>query len=69
MSRRRNRPEDNLMTARDIAEFFSVSVRTVNRWRRLGLIPAIELPSGSVRYNRDEVEEVLVHRNADVQCA
>ena len=53
------------MPASDVAEFFSVTVRTINRWRRAGLIPATELPSGSIRYDLDEIEAVLVHRSAD----
>ena len=41
----REKPQP-LWTEREVAEFLSYSRRTVRRWRREGLLPAIAAPSG-----------------------
>ena len=44
---------------RQLAEYWSVSLKTVGRWRRAGVIPAVLLPTGVFRFNPVQVEQVL----------
>jgi predicted site-specific integrase-resolvase len=43
-----------LLTGPVVAEGLDVSPETVLRWTRRGLLPAVKLPSGAIRY-RPEV--------------
>ena len=64
MTRQQQQPcidEDRYCSATELGAFLSVSPRTINRWRRLKLIPAHRLPSGGFRYDAVEVEGVLQH--------
>jgi excisionase family DNA binding protein len=54
---------DPLVTARRVAEHFGVSPETVLRWTRRGLLPAIKLPSGAIRYRPEDVDAWL-HEHA-----
>ncbi len=38
-----------------VASLFGVSVSTVTRWARMGLIPAIRTPGGHYRYRADDI--------------
>ncbi len=51
-----------LLTAREVADKLGVSAETVLRWRRKGLIPAIELPGGAIRFRENELDEWLTAR-------
>jgi excisionase family DNA binding protein len=48
-----------LVTARQVAEFLGVTPKTVLRWTGRGLLPAIELPSGAIRYRPEDLEAWL----------
>jgi excisionase family DNA binding protein len=52
----------SLLTAREIAELIGVSSETVLRWTRKGMLPAIRLPGGAIRYREDEFEAWLTVR-------
>ena len=52
-----------LMTLDEVITWLRISRTTANRWRNNGLLPAIKLPSGIVRYRREDVEQLLVHGN------
>ena len=59
-----------LWCAREIAEFFGVTSKTVARWRASGLVPYVVLPGGgSIRYDPEAVEDALVHHPARVYPA
>ena len=53
-------PARKLFTARQLADFFAVSQRTIGRWRQEGLIPYVETPGGTYRYDPAAVEAVLL---------
>jgi predicted site-specific integrase-resolvase len=59
-------PAPKLFTARQLAEFFSVSSRTIGRWRQEGLIPYIKTPGGTYRYDPLAVEAVLMASPAEL---
>ncbi len=72
MTRRRRgiRSEDErYWSAGEVAEYLSVSPKTVNRWRREGRLPAHRLPSGYYRYDPAEVEDALEYQGDDALCA
>jgi excisionase family DNA binding protein len=49
-----------LLTAREIAERFGVSVETVLRWHRSGRLPGgYRLASGVLRWNAEELDAWL----------
>jgi excisionase family DNA binding protein len=49
----------DLMTAAEVADLLAVSRPTVNRWVRVGKLHGIELPNGSYRIPRAEVDAIL----------
>lgn len=51
-----------LLTQGEVSQLFRVTVRTVQRWTRLHLIPSVKL-GGVTRYDIDEVRRSL--RNGD----
>jgi len=55
---------DRLVGPGELASYLSISLKTLGRWRRRGIIPAVKLPSGQWRYDLDAVEDVLVRRYA-----
>lgn len=48
-----------LITADEIARHFGVTVPTVNRWVRKGLIPYVRVSRKVVRFNMSEVQSAL----------
>lgn len=50
---------DELMRTAQVAKLLDVDRTTVTRWVRLGLLPAIRLPGGQLRYRRADVEKLL----------
>jgi excisionase family DNA binding protein len=51
-----------LLTAREVAELLGVSAETVLRWTRRGMLPAIRLPSGAIRFREDALDAWMVER-------
>jgi excisionase family DNA binding protein len=49
----------SLLTAREVAERFSVSTETILRWVRRGKLPAIRLPGGAIRFREDAIDRLL----------
>lgn len=47
-------PDKTLLSARDVASFFGVSLKTVYRWHKEGLIAGVRMKR-SVRIFRDSV--------------
>jgi excisionase family DNA binding protein len=50
---------ERLVTARQVAEHLGVTPKTVLRWTGRGLLPAIKLPSGAIRYRPEDVDAWL----------
>jgi excisionase family DNA binding protein len=44
------RAKQDFLTRREVSRLFGVSVSTVTRWARLGLIEAIRTPGGHYRF-------------------
>jgi excisionase family DNA binding protein len=42
----------------DVARLFGVSLSTVTRWARTGLVPTVRTPGGHYRYPADAVRRV-----------
>ena len=55
--------DTSLLTSKDLAKCFGVSVETVRAWVRDGRIPYIRASRKIVRFRMDEVEAAL-HQNA-----
>jgi excisionase family DNA binding protein len=53
---------ERLLTAREVAELLGVSAGALLRWTRAGLVPAVKLPSGAVRYRPEAIEAWLEER-------
>jgi excisionase family DNA binding protein len=50
---------DAILTKAEAAEFLRIKPRTVDEWMRRGRIPFCKLPSGTVRFRRDQLIEFL----------
>ncbi|MDQ3403548.1 MAG: helix-turn-helix domain-containing protein [Actinomycetota bacterium] len=50
----------DLLTATEVAKRLRVSVATVNRYAREGLLPAVRLPGGTWRYRVSDIDELLI---------
>ena len=48
-----------VLTKTEAAEFLKVKPRTIDEWMRRGRIPFCKLPSGTVRFRRDQLIEFL----------
>lgn len=48
-----------LLTSAEVAELLRVSRSTVTRYARLGQLPVIRLPSGYLRFRREDIERLL----------
>jgi excisionase family DNA binding protein len=49
----------SFLTARELGDLLGVSAETVLRWTRRGELPAVRLPSGQLRYDRDALDAWL----------
>ena len=56
-----------LLTTRHVAELIGVNTETVLRWVRRGVIPAIRLPGGRIRFRQADVEMWLGERATPAQ--
>lgn len=50
---------DAWVTAREVAQAFSVTVQTVGDWRRRGLLPAVRISRRVVRYKLADVRAAV----------
>lgn len=48
-----------LLTTGEVAEALAVDHETVRRWVKAGKLQAIRLPSGVMRFRREDVERIL----------
>ena len=60
---RRDAPEpmdrgSDFLSRVDVARLFGVSVSTVTRWARTGLLPAARTPGGHYRFRADDMRRV-----------
>ncbi len=51
-----------LLTAKEVAGYFQVSVRTIRRWRRDGSLPAPLQIGGSLRWRECDLQAWLARR-------
>jgi len=51
--------EEELLRPKDAARMLGVSVKTLWVWQRKGIIRAVRLPTGKLRYPRSEVLRIL----------
>jgi putative resolvase len=49
---------EELLRPRDVAKIFGISVKTLWKWQRRGIIKAVRLPTGKLRYPKSEVERL-----------
>jgi putative resolvase len=49
---------EELLRSRDVAKIFGISVKTLWKWRREGIIEAVRLPTGKFRYPKSGVERL-----------
>jgi putative resolvase len=49
---------EELLRPRDVARIFGISVKTLWKWQRRGIIKAVRLPTGKLRYPKSEVERL-----------
>jgi putative resolvase len=47
-----------LLRPRDVAKIFGISVKTLWKWQRKGIIKAVRLPTGKLRYPKSGVERL-----------
>lgn len=51
---------ERLLTPAEVADICRVDLRTVAAWRRAGLLPAVQLPSGTVwRFRHADVKAIV----------
>ncbi|MFM9261423.1 excisionase family DNA-binding protein [Rhodococcus sp. 5A-K4] len=55
---------DEILTVRQVAEEWTVSVRTIQRYIQNGRIKAVRLPGGQSRLRRSDVDRALVPRSS-----
>jgi predicted site-specific integrase-resolvase len=48
---------EELLRSRDVAKIFGISVKTLWKWWREGIIEAVRLPTGKFRYPKSGVED------------
>jgi excisionase family DNA binding protein len=60
---RRSDLPPRLLSARQVAEYVGVDVRTVRRWEAEGLLPAVRLTTGTVRFTPEAVELLVGTEN------
>ncbi len=58
------RPPDTApwLTAKELADYLSISLRSVREWTRQGKMPCHYLPGRLIRYHKDEIDTWLQGR-------
>lgn len=55
--------DDPLLSQREAASYLSVSLRTLQRWRKEGVAPAsVVMPSGRHKYRQSSLDHWLIER-------
>jgi Predicted site-specific integrase-resolvase len=49
---------EELLKPKDVAKIFNITTKTLWEWQKKGIIKAVRLPSGKLRYPKSEVERV-----------
>jgi putative resolvase len=49
---------EELLRPKEVAKIFNISVKTLWEWQKKGVIKAVRLPTGKLRYPRSEVERI-----------
>jgi predicted site-specific integrase-resolvase len=52
-------PPTPLLNAREVAAWLGLELGVVFKHARNGLLPSIKLPSGSIRFRREDVEKLI----------
>jgi len=58
-----------LLTAKEVAGYFQVSVRTIRRWRRSGRFPGPLQIGGSLRWRANDLHDWLALMQARIEVA
>ena len=58
MSKKKEELED-LLTAKEVAQWLGVSEKTVRRWQHQGKLPCVKLNGWAVRFKRCDVEAFI----------
>jgi excisionase family DNA binding protein len=51
--------DDDVMTPGQVAAFFRVSLKTLHRWDKTGVLPAFRTRGGHRRFRRSDVERAV----------
>lgn len=57
--------DTSLLSRREVADRFKVHPRTVFRWEKEGLLTPVRVGSRIVRYDRQQVEDLIQARKED----
>ena len=49
---------EELLKPKDVARIFNITTKTLWEWQKKGIIRAVRLPTGKLRYPRSEVERL-----------
>lgn len=49
---------EELLKLKDVVRIFNISVKTLWEWQEKGIIKAVKLPTGRLRYPKSEVERL-----------
>ena len=61
-----HREKEEFLTRREVSALFGVSVSTVTRWARLGLLRAIRTPGGHYRFPAAETRRAAQRGPGDL---
>ena len=64
-----NKMKTGLMTVRDLALRCNVSISTVRRWVRRGLVPVVTLPDSNMRFRPEDVASFVERQRDDREDA
>jgi excisionase family DNA binding protein len=51
--------ETTILTKREAADLLRISIRTLERWERMGKISPTRLSPGTVRYRKSDIERLI----------
>jgi putative resolvase len=49
---------EELLRPRDVAKIFNITTKTLWEWQKKGIIKAVKLPTGKLRYPKSEVDRL-----------